>query len=658
MVRRVVLALAVVGAGCGDNGARLDGPSGMDADAPDARLAVDAPADAAADAAIDARAPLDAAIDAPAPPDAAIDAPAVDAPPASDGGIDAPAFDAGVDAPELPPLTFEHDDYDVGFVAFGASLPGIRVRNNSPFTITGIEAESSDPVFADIGCPNLLAGHTCTLNVDFEPLSLGPASGVITVTADDFISTSATVHGTVDAFIPVTVDGSGSVTADPAATDCPDCYRDGTVITFTAHPDPGNAVTGWSEPTCGTASTCTVTASADVHVLLVSFAPATIALEVDFSGAASGEVDITQPVTGFGARCQASCSVAVNASDDVVLTARTPADFGGFTGCPAASGGSCTIPAISAPAAVGVAFTGPRNERDLTFDSPVLSVAFDAAGDLVVGTTTRVVELSPAFVERWSFPTGGTARVDASGDVFVRTETSLVKLDATGHTLWTTANGEPFPSIVRIGHSIVPLPGGGVAVDTGTSVVILDTNGAFVRAFPFAVDTPDLHALAADSAGIVYAAVLDADAETTDILALSPDGTTTVADVIAGHDGAALAVDTSDVVAGTSTGHGRVDLAFAAVTLEHTTASAQTVCAALAAGPDGDVAWAYSHSDADPGGLDLFELDAGGTVAWSLVRPPDSDRNALQLFDVASSPARVAVGGRFFSTGVVELFDR
>ncbi|MCF8002622.1 MAG: DUF1566 domain-containing protein [Chromatiaceae bacterium] len=56
--------------------------------------------------------------------------------------------------------------------------------------------------------------------------------------------------------------GSGTVTSTPSGIDCGiDCsqvYAPGTEITLTANADSGSELSAWSEPTCGTASTCTL----------------------------------------------------------------------------------------------------------------------------------------------------------------------------------------------------------------------------------------------------------------------------------------------------------------------------------------------------------------------------------------------------------------
>ncbi|MEA1053456.1 DUF1566 domain-containing protein, partial [Lamprobacter modestohalophilus] len=63
--------------------------------------------------------------------------------------------------------------------------------------------------------------------------------------------------------VTLTGNGQGTVTSTPAGidcgTDCSEVYQAGTEVTLTATPAAGSEFGGWSEPSCGTATTCTFT---------------------------------------------------------------------------------------------------------------------------------------------------------------------------------------------------------------------------------------------------------------------------------------------------------------------------------------------------------------------------------------------------------------
>jgi uncharacterized repeat protein (TIGR02543 family) len=62
--------------------------------------------------------------------------------------------------------------------------------------------------------------------------------------------------------ISISKNGKGTVTADPVATS----YASGTVVTLTATPDPGQPWVGWGGACSGTATTCTLTMTANQNV--------------------------------------------------------------------------------------------------------------------------------------------------------------------------------------------------------------------------------------------------------------------------------------------------------------------------------------------------------------------------------------------------------
>jgi hypothetical protein len=65
-------------------------------------------------------------------------------------------------------------------------------------------------------------------------------------------------------------DGSGAVTSSPTGiscgTECEAVFHGGTKVTFTATADPGSVFKGWSDPTCGSSVTCTMTIETQVSL--------------------------------------------------------------------------------------------------------------------------------------------------------------------------------------------------------------------------------------------------------------------------------------------------------------------------------------------------------------------------------------------------------
>lgn len=99
------------------------------------------------------------------------------------------------------------------------------------------------------------AGLTCTFNI----------SGENNVTAT-FLAAAAGGGGgggsTTGFKISISKNGKGTVTSNPSAAS----YASGTVVTLTATPDAGQPWVGWAGACTGTATTCTLTMTADQSV--------------------------------------------------------------------------------------------------------------------------------------------------------------------------------------------------------------------------------------------------------------------------------------------------------------------------------------------------------------------------------------------------------
>lgn len=139
-------------------------------------------------------------------------------------------------------------------------------------------------------------------------------------------------------------DGAGTITSNPPGIDCgDDCsepYPIGTPVTLAAAPASGSIFTGWTgcESVDGTTCQVTVTAAALVSV---RFDRQRFVLTAHTSGPGRGTV--TSSPSGID--CGADCSEAFVIGATVTLTARpSPGSIlTGWSGCDAASGGSCVV---------------------------------------------------------------------------------------------------------------------------------------------------------------------------------------------------------------------------------------------------------------------------------------------------------------------------
>ncbi|MDC4223902.1 MAG: PA14 domain-containing protein [Candidatus Manganitrophus sp.] len=254
---------------------------------------------------------------------------------------------------------------------------------------TGAGTITSSPAGIDCGADcsetytmntSITLTATADVNSNFTGWSGGGCSGTgaCTVTIDSAKAVTATF--TLKSLgLSVTINGSGTVTSNPAGIHCPtDCsepYTINTTVTLTAAAGADSDFTGWSGACTGTGS-CAVTIDAAKSVT-ATFTLKTFALTVNKTGGGTGVVT-SNPA---GIDCGSDCSDSYNAGTRVTLTAAPNADsnFTGWSG--ACSGtGNCVV-TIDAAKSVTAAFV-PK---------PVLSVT-------KTGTGTGTVTSSPAGI--------------------------------------------------------------------------------------------------------------------------------------------------------------------------------------------------------------------------------------------------------------------
>jgi hypothetical protein len=163
--------------------------------------------------------------------------------------------------------------------------------------------------------------------------------------------------------LTVAITGPGTLTATPAGAPAVPCtatctvpVRPGTTVRFAATAGSEGYLADWGVPGClATASTCDVTVGADQNVT-VGFS-SLLVLTVTAAGNGAGSL------AGTGLSCvAASCTGSYRAGTDITVTATPDAAtslFAGWSGCPASSGGTCTLTVDTA-----ISLTA-------TFDNPV-----------------------------------------------------------------------------------------------------------------------------------------------------------------------------------------------------------------------------------------------------------------------------------------------
>lgn len=658
------LAVVLVGAACGDDRLR-------DASIDVTPVPADAAGDARADGQVDGL--PDATIDANA--DGAMDA-------MVDGRADAPvdahadaAPDAAPDATIVAGFTFAQAQYDIGVVPANVATltppPVIELTNGSSMTQSATFQTAPPFAVAGSDCTDVPPTTTCRVRLQVIASATGPIGGTLTAVAPGGTS-QASLAGVADGAIEWITDGSGAgtITTDVAAEGCGgECFPGGAAVTGTATPGTGSHFVGWSDPACGAAMTCTEVAGDFPQSVTATFDLDQVTFAVDFTGDGSGEVAIRSYVDFTTVVCAASCSTTVPYGA-VELQAATADRFDGFSApCPAASY-ECSVPAGTA--SVTVTFARELGQVDLIVDGAVLSVDYDGAGDLVVGTTASVTKLSPSLAVVWTAAIPGVARVDDAGEVFVLGADGLHALDANGTERWHGGAGWT-PVARHLGHTFAPMPGGGVVVDRDGALELWNGGGSIV-ATPV-LGAPDYHAIAVDSSGHIFAAVMDlTDRESTDLEVFDPSGVrlpdfgNLVPEYVP-----AMRVDSSDHVVASCSGHShlwvrRVDLAGAEDFLDTTTIDDGDFMAnGVAADGANDVVSLRSWDEytAPAEGMLLRKLSPIGSVVWSLARPGfagvDWGPFGLAIVDVAASAdGHVAVGGRYVgmtaTRGIVEIF--
>ncbi|MBK7539110.1 MAG: hypothetical protein IPI49_27840 [Myxococcales bacterium] len=383
-------------------------------------------------------------------------------------------------------------------------------------------------------------------------------------------------------------------------------------------------------------------------------------LTITFQGAGKGAVRVLTP--SKTEVCRATCTVAVAAGTQVQLLADTPSRWGAFSGACTATEPQCSFTAATVSAVTARFDADPRERLTLLFpEAQVLSVDFDAAGNLVVGTSAFVAKLSRQGTELWKRSGGGQARVGAADAVFVRSGAALTKLSPAGAMLWTVTTVEGGCGVTPnlMARTWATMPDGGVAIQGPTSLVV--RNGDGTPRFTKAPIGPACRgALTVGSDNRIYTGVENVNADPTDLLVFEGDGTAApTLESAAPQYHLALAARNGRVAIGSS-GHSYVSTrTLTARGPDADLTDPDFVDNGIALDDDGDVVSAYTLSEDTAffaAGVVLRRFSPTFSERWNLTKPVSTDPISLDPMGVTAvdlamddSSRDLLIGGRYYS---------
>ncbi len=359
------------------------------------------------------------------------------------------------DAPG-PNLMLLDTEVDFGALEIGKSVQRlVRVEN------FGTENWAINDALGDGGrdfaveSTTLYGGTIAGVPITFLPYVAGVHDATVTFTVDAW---TASVHVKADTYTKLSIAPSagGSVIAPAQGIACDVLARAGCTTHFVddvvleAVPEADNTFVAWSDPTCGSAPTCTLHPEAAGRVINAYFAPSSTR-HLTLTVVGDGDVRITDNSNQQFAVCRASCVVPVPLDTAILIKAVGPTTVAQITG--ACSGATqCSVPPGGSTSASVMFPHDPHVAWTRDLENPAASaVAYDSAGNLVIVTEpffsedAAVIKLDPQGHTVWCHPgyEGSELSIDSNDRVMIRSSEQ--------HSIWVLGSDGYFVGAGNLG---------------------------------------------------------------------------------------------------------------------------------------------------------------------------------------------------------------
>lgn len=390
----------------------------------------------------------------------------------------------------LPAVHFVPTVVDVGAMQAGTStIRMIELRNDGATPVALQDPQVIGPGFSlgSTTCTSTLAaGSSCNVSVSLAPVVIGPASGLVQVAADGaMFAAPLRTRGARELKVSKTGNGGGRISGISAGIDCGATCRALVTsdVTLIATPDANSALTGWSIPSCGAKTMCTVPIDVFPTTVTATFVQTEAAnITLAFAGTGAGDARVVELDGPVVANCYSTCTVPVQVGMKYDIEASTWSVFSGFSSaCTAtAVSGNCNVMATAGTTTVTVSFNKRAGERYTRF-LPGLPIAtkLDADENLIIATDNQqVLKLTPQGTTQWTLPfaasmvdTGPQDSIYVKGTL--NSFTGLFKLDANGAVQWRVA----IPDGYGDGAAGMSTFASSLAVASDGSIVSVGANG-------------------------------------------------------------------------------------------------------------------------------------------------------------------------------------